>query len=130
VFIVTGIARPDRFIADIVSAGWDVSGTITFRDHHRFSRRDVKRIAADAKAAASAIVLTTEKDAVRLTACELGDLPIAAVPLVVGVDPPDGFRDWLLEQIGQYDNVAGATSDARPAPQGVAGADPGRSESR
>ena len=36
------------------------------------------------KAAGSMIVLTTEKDAVRLAACDLGELPIAAVPLVVG----------------------------------------------
>lgn len=108
VFVVTGIARPERFIADIVSAGWDVSGTITFRDHHRFSQRDVKRIAAEAKAGASAIVLTTEKDAVRLTVCDLGDIPIAAAPLVVGVDPPEGFRDWLLERIGHNEPAIGA----------------------
>jgi tetraacyldisaccharide 4'-kinase len=122
VFVVTGIARPERFIADIVSAGWDVSGTITYRDHYRFSQRDVKRIAAEAKAAASAIVLTTEKDAVRLTACELGDMPIAAVPLVVGVEPADGFRDWLLDRIGHDEPLVG-TDHSR-----VVGTDPGRPE--
>src|SRR5439155_11966895 len=31
VFVVTGIARPDRFIADVVGTGWDVSGMMTFR---------------------------------------------------------------------------------------------------
>ena len=116
VFVVTGIARPERFIADIVSAGWDVSGTITFRDHHRFSQRDVNRIAAEAKAAASAIVLTTEKDAVRLTACELGEMPIAAVPLVVGVDPPDGFRAWLLDRIGHDEPLAGTDLEGSQGP--------------
>ena len=50
VFVVTGIARPDRFISDILSVGWDISGAIEFRDHHRFTRRDVRRIAAEAKA--------------------------------------------------------------------------------
>ena len=60
---------------------------------------DVKRIAAAAKSAASAIVLTTEKDAVRLAACDLGDLPIASVPLIVGVEPAAAFRDWLLTRI-------------------------------
>ena len=99
VFVVTGIARPDRFVADVSSAGWDISGIMEFRDHHRFGARDVKRIAAASRAAGSAIVLTTEKDAVRLVVCELGDLPIAAVPLVVGVEPPDVFGDWLLERL-------------------------------
>ena len=99
VFVVTGIARPERFAADILSVGWDISGTIEFRDHHRFTARDVRRIAAEAKAAGSMIVLTTEKDAVRLAACDLGDLLIASVPLIVGVEPADAFQRWLLDRI-------------------------------
>lgn len=99
VFVVTGIARPDRFIADVLSVGWDIAGVIEFRDHHRFTARDVKRIAAEAKATASMIVLTTEKDAVRLTACDLGELPIASVPLLIGVEPADEFQRWLMERI-------------------------------
>jgi tetraacyldisaccharide 4'-kinase len=99
VFVVTGIARPDRFTADVLSVGWDICGAIEFRDHHRFSARDVRRIAAEAKATGAMIVLTTEKDAVRLAACDLDDLPIASVPLVVGVEPADGFKRWLMERI-------------------------------
>jgi hypothetical protein len=45
------------------------------------------------------IILTTEKDAVRLAACDLGDLPIASVPLIVGVEPADVFRNWLLHRL-------------------------------
>src|SRR5262249_48790813 len=78
------------------SAGWEISGVLSFRDHYRFDARDVARIDAEARAKRSAVVLTTEKDAVRLAACRLGDLPIASVPLVVGVEPADAFRDWLL----------------------------------
>jgi tetraacyldisaccharide 4'-kinase len=99
VFVVTGIARPDRFISDILSVGWDVCGSIEFRDHHRFARRDIRRIAAEARATGSMIILTTEKDAVRLAACDLGDLPIASIPLVVGVEPAEVFRQWLLDRI-------------------------------
>jgi tetraacyldisaccharide 4'-kinase len=99
VFVVTGIARPDRFAADILSVGWDICGAIEFRDHHRFNARDVRRIAAEAKAAGAMIVLTTEKDAMRFGACDLGDLPIASVPLVTGVEPADAFRVWLLDRI-------------------------------
>jgi tetraacyldisaccharide 4'-kinase len=99
VFVVTGIARPDRFISDILSVGWDMSGAIEFRDHHRFTPRDVRRIAAQAKTTGSMIVLTTEKDAVRLAACDLGELPIASVPLIVGVEPADAFQRWLMDRI-------------------------------
>jgi tetraacyldisaccharide 4'-kinase len=99
VFVVTGIARPDRFVADILSVGWEICGMIEFRDHHPFTARDIRRIAAEAEAAKSALVLTTEKDAVRLAACDLGDLPIASVPLQVGIEPAEAFRQWLVDRI-------------------------------
>jgi tetraacyldisaccharide 4'-kinase len=99
VFVVTGIARPDRFVADISSVGWEISGMIEFRDHHRFDARDIRRIAVEAHKSGSAIVLTTEKDAVRLAVCDLGELPVASVPLLVGVEPSDAFARWLMERL-------------------------------
>jgi tetraacyldisaccharide 4'-kinase len=99
VFVVTGIARPERFVSDLVSVGWTVAGELRYRDHHRFTARDVRRIAAAAREASSAIILTTEKDAVRLAACELGELPIAAVPLDVGIEPRQRFEAWLLDRL-------------------------------
>jgi tetraacyldisaccharide 4'-kinase len=107
VFVVTGIARPDRFEADVASAGWQIAGSIAFRDHHPFDARDVRRMAAAAQAARSAIILTTEKDAVRLSACDLGDLPIASVPLVMGVEPAERFRDWLIERLRTWHLASG-----------------------
>jgi tetraacyldisaccharide 4'-kinase len=99
VFVVAAIARPERFVADIISTGWDVVETMTFRDHYMFRDADVSRISARARAVGAAIVLTTEKDAMRFEPLELGDLPIASVPLIVGVEPEDGFRSWLLERL-------------------------------
>ena len=72
---------------------------MSFRDHHPFDVRDVERITAAAKGARCSIVLTTEKDAVRLAPLPLGDLPIAAVPLVTTIEPEDRFRDWLLARV-------------------------------
>jgi tetraacyldisaccharide 4'-kinase len=101
VFAVSGIARPERFAADLSSAGWTVAGTLAFRDHHRFTARDLRRIALTARASSSAIVLTTEKDAVRLASCDLGDLPIASVPLVVSVEPREQFQSWLMTRLSR-----------------------------
>jgi tetraacyldisaccharide 4'-kinase len=99
VFAAAGIARPERFFSDVSAAGWDVVGTMRFRDHHRFTASDVKRLGKAARAVAAAIILTTDKDAVRFEACDLGDLPIAAVPLIVGIEPAAGFRNWLLDRL-------------------------------
>jgi tetraacyldisaccharide 4'-kinase len=101
VFAVAGIARPERFFTDVTSVGWDIAGSLTFRDHHRFTQRDVERIRAGAQSSSAAIVLTTDKDAVRLAACDLGNLPVASVPLLVGVEPADGFRAWVIDELRQ-----------------------------
>ena len=42
VFAFAGIARPERFFSDLTSAGWNVVGTKSFRDHHYFSRSEVE----------------------------------------------------------------------------------------
>jgi tetraacyldisaccharide 4'-kinase len=99
VFATAGIARPERFFSDLSAADWQVVGTMPFRDHHRFTRRDIERIGEAAKAAAAAIILTTDKDAVRFAACDLVNLPIAAVPLTATIEPADEFRAWLLEHL-------------------------------
>jgi len=98
VFAVAGIARPQRFFDDVAKAGWRVAGTLEFGDHHRFAQKDVDRIAKAARAQSSAVVLTTEKDAVRFAALDLDGLPIAAVPLQVTIEPPE-FGDWLPERV-------------------------------
>ncbi len=99
VFAFAGIARPERFFADLEGAGWRMAGSLAFRDHHRFDARDIDRIRTQAKAVRAAIVLTTEKDAVRLAAADLHDLPLATVPLVLAIDRPVALTDWLMERI-------------------------------
>jgi tetraacyldisaccharide 4'-kinase len=98
VFAVAGIARPERFFDDLRAAGWQVAGTLSFADHHRFTRRDVDRIRAEATAAGAPIVLTTAKDAVRLEALD-GGVPFAAVPLTARVEPAERFREWLMARV-------------------------------
>ncbi len=98
VFAFAGIERPERFFSDLTTAGWKVVGTKAFRDHHHFSASDITRLSAAAKKAGAAIVLTTEKDAVRIPRASIA-MPLAAVPLVATVEPAGEFRAWLLGQI-------------------------------
>ena len=102
VFAFAGIARPEQFFSDLEGAGWRMAGTLAFRDHHRFNSRDIDRIRTQAEAARVAIVLTTEKDAVRVAAADIHDLPLATVPLVLTIDRPDAFADWLMERISRW----------------------------
>jgi tetraacyldisaccharide 4'-kinase len=99
VFAVAAIARPERFSADLASAGWRVAGEMTFRDHHRFTDREIERVLAAARAARATVVMTTEKDAVRLAGRNLGGAPVAAVPLTIRIEPAEAFGDWLRARL-------------------------------
>ena len=91
VLAVAGIAHPDRFVAMLREAGWNVVDAMAFGDHHRYSANDIAAIDAKVKASGADAVFTTEKDAVRLEA--RGPLPFGAyrVPLVVQFDPPQAL---------------------------------------
>jgi tetraacyldisaccharide 4'-kinase len=95
---VSGVARPERFHADLAAAGWRLAATITFADHHPFTAADVERVAATLREHSASAVLTTEKDGVRLEAQALKGMRVAVVPLIATIAPPS-FGDWLAERI-------------------------------
>jgi tetraacyldisaccharide 4'-kinase len=95
VVAVAGIASPGRFFADLRQGGWTVAATMVFKDHHRFTSRDVERMALAARTAGAALVVTTEKDYVRLLPFEPWPLPIVFVPMAVRPEPFDRFREWI-----------------------------------
>jgi tetraacyldisaccharide 4'-kinase len=66
VYLVSGIARPERFEKTVSDAGFDIVGKSVFDDHHRFTDKDEISIASKAKASDAQIILTTEKDLVRM----------------------------------------------------------------
>jgi tetraacyldisaccharide 4'-kinase len=99
ILAVAGIARPDRFFADLEAATAKPHATLVFRDHHPYTDADIDRIGRTVRAAGATIVLTTEKDAVRLSARRLGDLPVATVPLTATIEP--SFAAWLLARLAE-----------------------------
>ena len=88
-----GIARPERFFAALRSLGYDVARELIFPDHHWYSARDVETIRAAARAAGSASIVTTEKDAVRC------DIDVAVLPMTVSIEPAADFESWLMERM-------------------------------
>jgi tetraacyldisaccharide 4'-kinase len=99
VLVVSGIARPTRFVAETVSGGFDVAGDLAFGDHHPFGHADIARIAQQAQASGAAVVLTTEKDFVRLLPLRPWPFRLAVRPMSVRVEPADAFAAWLLDRV-------------------------------
>ena len=65
VIVMSGIGNPKAFISD-VKRKYNVVGTITFPDHHVYSVSDIERIVAKLEKHPKAMLLTTEKDTVKL----------------------------------------------------------------
>jgi tetraacyldisaccharide 4'-kinase len=99
VVAVAGIARPERFFADLEHAGWHLADRLAFRDHHAFTAADVAAMAARVQETGAAAVITTEKDAVRLLPLRPLGLAAAYVPLTVTIEPADVFTSWLLARV-------------------------------
>lgn len=95
VLAVAGIARPASFFRDLRAAGWTIARELPYRDHHPYSRRDVATIFDAARASGAGVVVTTEKDLVRLLPFRPFPLPVACVPLTVEIDPAPTFDAWL-----------------------------------
>lgn len=66
-FALCGIANPARFEQMLKEMGLDIRGSLTFPDHHRFSAADLRRIRDQFERSDAAMILTTEKDAIRLS---------------------------------------------------------------
>jgi len=96
-FAFAGIARPERFYTDLEKSGWQITGRRSFRDHYHYARRDIEALTAEARQSGAQVMLTTEKDAVRLRNGSRSDLPIVAMPQETAIEPR--FTAWLTERL-------------------------------
>lgn len=95
-----GIARPEQFFSQLKSLNIDLSSTITFRDHHRYSQRDIDRLLNVKRTAGADCFVTTEKDLINLTTLSdrLQPLHVASLRLVLETDTAVGSLIKTLEQ--------------------------------
>jgi tetraacyldisaccharide 4'-kinase len=100
-FLLAAIARPDRFEADARTLCSGVAGRKFSRDHHRWSDRELAKVAATAAAAGAGAILTTAKDAVRLPARLVPEdggpgLPVLVLRMTLDVEDEPRFRARLM----------------------------------
>ena len=94
-FLVSAIARPERFEADAAACVDKVAGQLRFRDHHFFAPGEWLRVLQSARAAGADAVVTTAKDAVRLPAAA-AELPVLVLRIQACIDDEPRFRARLL----------------------------------
>jgi len=94
--VFCGIARPNLFLEQLQARGIREVGTKFYRDHHRYSERDVRELTALSGKNRAGGFITTEKDVINLgpLASRLKNLAVAKVTMEL--DQPDAALDTLL----------------------------------
>lgn len=88
-----GIGNPDGFRRTVEPLTGAVLGFRAFPDHHAYNAPDVADLTAWARGLGADLVLTTQKDLVKLRAASLGEIPLFAIR--IGLDVLEGSA--LLE---------------------------------
>ena len=95
VIVMSGIGNPKAFVKG-VKKSYKVVSTITYPDHHVYSVADIEQIVAQLKKYPNAMLLTTEKDIVKLRRSRR---------------VPDIMRERLFYQPVKVEFVEGSDSD-------------------
>lgn len=96
----TGIARPDSFFASIAASGITVAEHFAFPDHYFYAPHDLLRLLQSLNRSGADLLITTEKDIVRLPAEFHSTVLTAQLELDLGADR-QRLCDFLDEQIGR-----------------------------
>ncbi len=75
-----GIANPEKFFRTLEEAGSEIKVRHAFPDHHPFGEGDIQRLKSEA-AGLNAKLVTTEKDAMRLSPAALSGIVVLTISL-------------------------------------------------
>lgn len=90
--LITGIADPKPLVNYLTSSGATFEH-IAFKDHHHFTKKDVELLSK------KGMLLTTEKDFVRLKDFDVLEQQLYYLPITVHIDKSEDFKNKVLTTI-------------------------------
>jgi tetraacyldisaccharide 4'-kinase len=99
--VVSGIANPVSFIKALEQTNVDTSNRLFFRDHKDYTNNDIQKIRKKFYTTNSYSVVTTQKDAVKLSHFpdELDDIDIYYLKIKMVVDEEEDFKKYIMEKL-------------------------------
>ena len=98
VFAFCGIGNPKSFLHTIDRADGHLCGSRFFRDHHEYTEDELAGLRESADQYHADLLLTTEKDLVRISDEIVKRLCIQSLPIQVEID--QGFMQAVCHQLG------------------------------
>jgi tetraacyldisaccharide 4'-kinase len=98
-FVMCGIGNPRAFSDDLLQIGMNVAGEHFFRDHHRYSQQDLDGAVGEARQAGADLIVSTDKDAVRLGGLTTGDMPLYSAHQEIQTEDEVRLKSLILRTI-------------------------------
>ncbi|MBI1746017.1 MAG: tetraacyldisaccharide 4'-kinase [Acidobacteria bacterium] len=102
VLTVAGIARPDLFVKDVQHFQIQVAGHMSFPDHHTYCASDVDTILAEARRLGVRAILTTEKDAIRLSHLYSDESPLYYLRIEARIMDEERLKFYIESCLGRF----------------------------
>ena len=90
IFAFCGIGNPENFFELLRQENLNNAGRRSFADHHFYTQIDIAAIEREAAEAGAEVLLTTAKDAVKLSNLKF-EMPIYVVEIAMIIDDADAF---------------------------------------
>jgi tetraacyldisaccharide 4'-kinase len=97
--VFSGLAKNRLFYKTVVDIGVDVLDQLAFRDHHEYGSDDVELINQKALASRSDLIITTEKDWVKLHNRFEWAIDVVVLGVEIALDDPETFDDLIKRAV-------------------------------
>lgn len=81
VLALSAVGDPDGFLSTLAGSGLVVADSLTFMDHYVYNQGDVQVLRRQFEKSGAEIIVTTEKDLIKLQQLDLNNLPIYALSI-------------------------------------------------
>jgi len=95
--LFSGLARNASFAQSVLDLGVNIADHLEFCDHYRYNEPDFKRILARAKALNADVILTTQKDWVKVTPASFRDVAVAVMGIRLRFSNAQGLGKFILD---------------------------------
>ncbi len=108
----SGLGNPDQFRRTLAALGVQFKGFFVFGDHHRYETKHLRAVDSVARAENADVVLTTQKDRVKLPAGFDWQKPVLVVKIEMRLTQNEA------EFLRRLDEIVGDAAQGVPSPSG------------
>ncbi|HEV7745045.1 MAG TPA: tetraacyldisaccharide 4'-kinase [Pyrinomonadaceae bacterium] len=99
-----GVGNPESFFNSVRLEGFETALTKAFPDHHNYTQGDVAGLVDDAKVDGATALLTTAKDAIKLSTLDLA-LPCYVLDIQISIDDDERLVKLIRNACGKENTI-------------------------